>query len=195
VVADIAGDNWPTEARMAALSLHPPKSRSRFGSTLLKDLRLAFFDANDTLSTAEVVRRLNALEKREWKHLEEGQPLTASLMLECWGNTELRACRSRRRSADAGCVVSSPRFLAGAAGAPGIRRRNAVMGHSGGLPTLRGRREDAECRGLASRAAERVERSRAEEMLTACCVPYSWWDPVWREVATLPDTLTRGNAA
>jgi hypothetical protein len=39
------------------------------------------------------------------------------------------------------------------------------------------------------------ERSRAEEMLTACCVPYSWWDPVWREVATLPDTLTRGNAA
>lgn len=76
-VADLAGGDWPTRARVTAVSLVTASSdrAGSLGVLLLRDLRTIFEEA-DRLPTETVLDRLHHLEEAPWSDLR-GKPLDA----------------------------------------------------------------------------------------------------------------------
>ncbi|MFF1919193.1 DUF3631 domain-containing protein [Streptomyces sp. NPDC058221] len=78
-VADAAGGDWPQRARQACVDLVNAVNeddRASLGVKLLTDLRDHVFPGADTVSTAEMLHMLNAMEESPWGDLD-GQHLTA----------------------------------------------------------------------------------------------------------------------
>ena len=78
-VADVAGGNWPTRARVAAVALvADPRGRApSLGVMLLRDLRIVFKHAGtDRLSTEQVIEKLLKFDESPWADLR-GKPLDA----------------------------------------------------------------------------------------------------------------------
>jgi len=74
-IADLAGDDWPHRARLAAIALSGEEGlHLTTGMRLLADIRECFGEA-DHLATAELIRRLGDLEDSPWGDWY-GQPLT-----------------------------------------------------------------------------------------------------------------------
>lgn len=74
-IADAAGGDWPTRARVAAVALVAESKRSTpsLGVQLLADIRRVFADA-DALATEVILNALNKLEDSPWGDLH-GKPL------------------------------------------------------------------------------------------------------------------------
>ena len=75
-IADAAGGDWPVRARRAAKVLSGDTARHEdesLGVRLLGDVR-SVFGNHDNIASAELVRRLNALEESPWGDLK-GKPL------------------------------------------------------------------------------------------------------------------------
>ena len=75
-IADLAGGHWPTRARHAATALSGRVSADddTLAIRLLQDIRQIFTD--ETLASADLVRRLVALEDRPWADETGGRPIT-----------------------------------------------------------------------------------------------------------------------
>ncbi|BBY52945.1 DUF3631 domain-containing protein [Mycobacterium koreense] len=77
-VADLAGGNWPKQARVAAVALvAASKERApTIGVLLLKDIKQVFDDtATDRLTTEQLLSGLNRLEESPWSTIRRGEPL------------------------------------------------------------------------------------------------------------------------
>ena len=74
-IADAAGEDWPTIARVAAVALvaDPIGDRGSLGVRLLSDLRNVFGD-RDSLSTKHIIERLVEIEEAPWGDLR-GKPI------------------------------------------------------------------------------------------------------------------------
>lgn len=75
-VADLAGGEWPARARRACVVLtrpEEPEDATR-GERLLRDLALVWRGEEETVSTAELLPRLHALEDAPWADLADGWP-------------------------------------------------------------------------------------------------------------------------
>lgn len=70
-VADLAGGEWPSRARRAAVALVAASKAKQpsLGVRLLADVRTAFGDA-DQMTTAMLLERLNAMEEAPWGDLK-----------------------------------------------------------------------------------------------------------------------------
>lgn len=75
-VADAAGGDWPTRARVSAVSLVSLSKRETpsLGIRLLSDVRAIFGGEAETLSTAQLLEALHAIEDAPWGDLR-GKPL------------------------------------------------------------------------------------------------------------------------
>ena len=81
-IADMAGDDWPTKARAAALALHGGDlvDDESLGVRLLSDLRTVFNDAStDRLSTEAIIGALVEMEEAPWGDLR-GRPITPRVL-------------------------------------------------------------------------------------------------------------------
>jgi Protein of unknown function (DUF3631) len=84
-VADLAGGDWPTRARVAAVRLNKERGEAdpSLGVKLLADIRTAFdADLADQLATDDLLKRLHAMEESPWgtmpgRGIEAGKPLSA----------------------------------------------------------------------------------------------------------------------
>ena len=79
-IADLAGGNWPSRARAAAVALSGdheiPESDSR-GIMLLADLSALFTERQTgVLASAEICKSLIAMEGRPWPEHRHGKPIT-----------------------------------------------------------------------------------------------------------------------
>jgi uncharacterized protein DUF3631 len=76
-IADLAGGDWPTRARKAAVKLNKERGEAdpSLGVALLRDVR-AVWDGREGMPTEELLRRLAALEESPWGDLR-GKPLDA----------------------------------------------------------------------------------------------------------------------
>jgi hypothetical protein len=75
-IADLAGGEWPRQAREAAVALAPREADS-IGTTLLADIRSAFDEkATDRLASADMCEALAVMEGRPWAEWKHGKPLT-----------------------------------------------------------------------------------------------------------------------
>jgi hypothetical protein len=72
---DVAGGNWPTLGRDAAVALvtEGKQGSPSLGARLLADIRIAFDDA-DKMSTEDILAKLHALDDAAWGDLR-GKPL------------------------------------------------------------------------------------------------------------------------
>lgn len=76
-IADVAGGDWPRQAREAARKLSGGRSEQTVGVTLLADLRRLFEDKRaDRLPSADIVESLGAMEDRPWPEWRGGKPIT-----------------------------------------------------------------------------------------------------------------------
>jgi Protein of unknown function (DUF3631) len=77
-VADAAGGEWPTRARVASVALVAASKESTpsLGIRLLSDLRTVFGE-NDVMSTEALLSALISLEEGPWGELVAGKPLNA----------------------------------------------------------------------------------------------------------------------
>lgn len=77
VIADIAGGEWPTRARVSAVTLVTlsKESTPSLGVRLLSDVR-TIFGERDQVTTAELLERLHAVDESPWGDLK-GKPLDA----------------------------------------------------------------------------------------------------------------------
>ena len=75
-IAELAGDDWPTEARDVAVTLSGRVSvdDDTLATRLLQDVRLVFTD--QVIGSADLVRRLLVLEDRPWGEGTGGRPIT-----------------------------------------------------------------------------------------------------------------------
>jgi len=74
-IADLAGGVWPELARQAALTLSGEEQDGAIGVELLKDIRLAFGEA-DAIRSIDLVAKLIADPERPWAEWKRGKPLT-----------------------------------------------------------------------------------------------------------------------
>jgi putative DNA primase/helicase len=74
-IADVAGGDWPTRAREAACTLSGDAQDSAIGVELLKDIRKAFGEDDETRSI-DLVAKLVADPERPWKEWKHGRDLT-----------------------------------------------------------------------------------------------------------------------
>jgi putative DNA primase/helicase len=74
-IADLAGGEWPQLARQAALILSGEAQDGAIGVELLKDIRLAFGEA-DAIRSIDLVAKLIADPERPWAEWKRGKPLT-----------------------------------------------------------------------------------------------------------------------
>ena len=80
-VADLAGGDWPTNARAAAIALSgSPIVETDLGTELLRDMHVVFGSV-EWLATADIVDRLVALEERPWATYRRGdKPINAEVL-------------------------------------------------------------------------------------------------------------------
>jgi putative DNA primase/helicase len=74
-IADLVGGVWPEEARQAALVLSGESQDKTIGVELLKDVRLAFGDA-DAIRSEDLVEQLAKDPERPWADWSHGRALT-----------------------------------------------------------------------------------------------------------------------
>jgi putative DNA primase/helicase len=74
-IADLGGGEWPDRARAAALTLSGESAGETLGVELLKDIRLAFGDA-DAIRSADLVAELAKDPERPWADWRHGRALT-----------------------------------------------------------------------------------------------------------------------
>jgi putative DNA primase/helicase len=74
-IADLAGGEWPQEARQAAWLLSGEAQDGAIGVELLKDIRVAFGD-HEVIRSADLVAKLTADPERPWAEWKHGRPLT-----------------------------------------------------------------------------------------------------------------------
>jgi putative DNA primase/helicase len=74
-IADLAGGEWPQEARWAACLLSGQEQDGAIGVELLRDIRSAFGDA-DVIRSSDLVAKLTADPERPWAQWKHGRPLT-----------------------------------------------------------------------------------------------------------------------
>lgn len=76
-IADVAGDDWPSRARQAAVTLSARRSEQTAGILLLEDLRALFADRGERLLTSEILETLNGMDERPWPEWSRGKELSA----------------------------------------------------------------------------------------------------------------------
>ena len=74
-IADLAGGEWPQEARQAACFLSGEVQDSAIGVELLKDIRVAFSD-HEVIRSADLVVKLTTDPERPWAEWKHGRALT-----------------------------------------------------------------------------------------------------------------------
>src|SRR5215471_8935370 len=74
-IADLAGGEWPQQARHSARLLSGRAQDSAVGVELLTDIRVAFGDA-DIIRSADLVTKLAADPERPWAEWRHGRPVT-----------------------------------------------------------------------------------------------------------------------
>jgi hypothetical protein len=76
-ISDLAGGEWPTGARKAAIELSCGEGAATVREMLLNDIRDAF-DARkaDRFASDDIVSWLNGLDDRPWPEINRGKPLT-----------------------------------------------------------------------------------------------------------------------
>jgi hypothetical protein len=77
-IADIAGGNWPTEARKAAIALsgsEQTEDNEEIAVRLLLDV-LEVFDSDEKLTVRELAERLAVLEESPWATYRHGRPIS-----------------------------------------------------------------------------------------------------------------------
>src|SRR5262249_14703835 len=74
-IADLAGGDWPSMAARSALSLSGEEADGAVNIDLLRDIRVAFGDA-DEIRSADLVTKLIADQERPWTEWKHGRPLT-----------------------------------------------------------------------------------------------------------------------
>src|SRR6516165_9392542 len=74
-IADLAGDTWPEDARRAACTLSGEDQDGAVNVELLRDIRVAFGDA-EVIRSADLVAKLIADPERLWAEWKHGRPLT-----------------------------------------------------------------------------------------------------------------------
>lgn len=75
-LADLAGEEWPTRARSAAVALSGVDEDEPLGVQLLGDLREAFGDA-ERLPTQTALEHLHGLDERPWATFKHDRPINA----------------------------------------------------------------------------------------------------------------------
>jgi putative DNA primase/helicase len=79
-IADLAGGDWPRDARAAALALSADPDDEAIGVQLLADIRTLFDGQNEPekpIASATLVYELGAMEERPWSEWRQGKPITA----------------------------------------------------------------------------------------------------------------------
>jgi putative DNA primase/helicase len=81
-IADLAGGNWPTLARLAALELSGPGTEEEqdYKIELLRDIASIFEEAGagtDRLTTVQLIEALIEMEESPWATFSSGKPLDA----------------------------------------------------------------------------------------------------------------------
>ena len=79
-IPDLAGAEWPQEARQAACLLTGEAQDGAIGVELLKDIRVAFGD-HEVIRSADLVAKVTADPERPWAEWEDGRPVTQSSWL------------------------------------------------------------------------------------------------------------------
>jgi hypothetical protein len=76
-IADLAGGEWPDQAREAAQMLSGASDTASTGARLLADIRAAFDEAgSDVLSSSDLVGKLTAEPDSPWAEWKSGKPIT-----------------------------------------------------------------------------------------------------------------------
>lgn len=94
-VADAAGDDWPTRARVAAVALVADSKAAvpSLGVRLLADVRTVFGD-NDVMATEDILTALTALEESPWADLY-GKALNARGLAQRLGKYQVHSTTVR----------------------------------------------------------------------------------------------------
>ena len=74
-IADLAGGTWPEDARRAACTLSGEEEDGAVNVELLRDIRVAFGDA-EVIRSADLIEKLIADPERPWAEWSHGRPLT-----------------------------------------------------------------------------------------------------------------------
>jgi putative DNA primase/helicase len=74
-IADLAGGSWPEDARHAARTLSGEEQDGAVNVELLRDIRVAFGDA-EVIRSADLVAKLTDDPERPWAEWSHGRPLT-----------------------------------------------------------------------------------------------------------------------
>jgi len=74
-IADLAGGTWPEDARRAACTLSGEERDGAVNIELLRDIRVAFGDA-EVIRSADLIEKLIADPERPWAEWSHGRPLT-----------------------------------------------------------------------------------------------------------------------
>jgi putative DNA primase/helicase len=74
-IADLAGGEWPQEARQTACLLSGEAQDGAIGVELLKDIQVAFGE-HEVIRSADLVAKLTADPERPWAEWKHGRPLT-----------------------------------------------------------------------------------------------------------------------
>ena len=96
-IADMAGEDWPTDARAAAVALHGGDltDDESLGVRLLSDLRTVFVDAeSDRLSTEAIIGALVDMEEAPWGDLR-GRPITPRVLARMLRDYKARSSKIR----------------------------------------------------------------------------------------------------
>jgi hypothetical protein len=106
-IADIAGGQWPEQAREAACALAENSGEGNpIGSLLLDIFSLFTIEKRGRVFTRELVEWLNGLEKHAWAERLKGKPIS-----ELWLAQQLRPYQIRPRSIRIGETVSRGYYL------------------------------------------------------------------------------------
>jgi putative DNA primase/helicase len=74
-IADLAGGNWPEDARRAACLLSGEEPDGAINVELLRDIRTAFGD-DEVIRSTDLIEKLIADKERPWVEWRHGRPLT-----------------------------------------------------------------------------------------------------------------------
>ena len=76
-IAQAAGGDWPSKARLAAVHLSGDRDEPDFGTQLLSDIMMIFEEEGLTMiPTTRLLPRLLALEDQPWAEYRQGKPMT-----------------------------------------------------------------------------------------------------------------------
>jgi putative DNA primase/helicase len=95
-IADLAGGDWPEQARRAAAVIAKVSASDQsIGVQLLADIRDIFADkGTDRIPTVELIAALVAIDGRPWAEWRHGKEITASVLAGCWHRSPSRPAPS-----------------------------------------------------------------------------------------------------